>query len=77
MDYKTEKRKNLQGGFIGLLSLLIAVAIIGFFIVRTGLFGTKDNKNVIEQGTDEIQHAKDVTKMIEQNDANSVKELGQ
>ena len=66
-------KSNLNEGFIGLIALLIGVAIIVFFIVRTDIFtGQSGDKSSIEQGQDAIQKAKDVRNMVEQNDRNSV-----
>ncbi|MEK7585690.1 MAG: hypothetical protein AAB477_00415 [Patescibacteria group bacterium] len=61
-------KRNLNSGFIGLLMLLIGVAIIIFFIVRTDLFtGNKDGKNMIEQKTSALDQAKDVKAQLEEN----------
>jgi hypothetical protein len=71
------KRYLKNGGYVGLLMLLIGVAIITFLIVRTDLFtGQKDSKNMIEQGQDDINKAKAVKSMVEQNSINSMKEQG-
>jgi hypothetical protein len=71
-----EKVKNLKGGYIGLIMLLIGVAVIVFLIVRTDLFsGQKGSKNMIEQGTDSIQKAEDVKNIIEQNNTKTMEEL--
>lgn len=68
-------KKFLNGGFIGLLILLIGVAIIIFFIMRTDLFtGQKGSKNMIEQNLDSVNRAKEVKIMIEQNSRQSVVE---
>jgi hypothetical protein len=77
------KNKNLNGGFVGLLMLLIVVAGIIFFIVRTDLFtggkldknateeGTNlEGQNMLEQGQSAIQKAKDAKALLEQNDKN-------
>jgi hypothetical protein len=69
------QRKILNGGFIGLLILLIGVAIIIFFIMRTDWFtGQKGSKNMIEQNLDSVNRAKEVKIMIEQNSRQSVVE---
>lgn len=69
------KRYLKNGGYVGLLMLLIGVAIIAFLIVRTDLFtGQKEGKNMIEQGQDNINKAKAAKDMIEQNSINSTKE---
>jgi len=61
-------KKNLNGGFIGLIVLLIAIAFIALFMMRTDLFLGKDGaKNVLEQGQDAIQKAKDVKAKLEAN----------
>ena len=72
-----KNKNNLQRGFIGIISLLIAVAIIIFFIVRTDLFGSKDGKNVIEQGQSDIQSAKDTKALLESESAKQAEEMNQ
>ena len=68
-----QSRKNLSGGYVGLLMLLISVAIIAFVIVRTDLFdGKKGGESVLEQGTDAINQAKEAKDLIEQNSRQSV-----
>jgi hypothetical protein len=67
---KTKRTKN--GGYIGLLMLLIGVAIIALVIVRTDLFkgfptGQNDGKNVIEGGFDAIDSAKNAKNTIEES----------
>ena len=58
--------KNLHGGYIGLVALLISVVIIALIIVRTDLFtGDKDGKNMIEQGNDAINQTNKVKDMLE------------
>ena len=63
------KNKNfLNGGYVGLIMLLISVAFIAFLIIRTDLFtGQKDGKNMIEEGNDAIQSAKDLKSTLEHN----------
>ena len=70
-----ENKKILNGGYVGLLMLLIGVAIIAYLIVGTDLFtGQKEGKNMIEQGQDSINKAKTAKDLIEQNNINSTKE---
>ncbi len=72
------KRILKNGGYVGLLMLLIGVAIVAFLIVRTDLFtgqkGEQDGKNMIEQGQDDINKAKAVKDLVEQNSVNTMKE---
>jgi len=71
-----KKGKDLEGGYIGILMLLIGVVIIIFLIVRTDLFtGQKGSKNMIEQGTDSIQKAKNVKNLVEQDNTQTMEEL--
>jgi uncharacterized membrane protein (DUF106 family) len=67
-----------NGGYVGLLMLLIGVAIVAFLIVRTDLFiepkGGQEGKNMIEQGQDDINKAKAVKDMVERNSVNTMKE---
>jgi len=70
-----KNKKILNGGYVGLLMLLIGVAIITYLIVGTDLFtGQKEGKNMIEQGQDSINQAKAAKDMIERNNINSTKE---
>ena len=73
------KRILKNGGYVGILMLLIGVAIIAFLIVRTDLFtgqkGGQEGKNMIEQGQDSINKAKAVKDMVERNSVNTMKEL--
>lgn len=67
--------RKVNGGYIGLLMLLIGVALIIFFIVRTDLFsGQKDGKNMIEQGTDAVEETNEVKHLIEKNYQQSIQE---
>ncbi|MFA6076964.1 MAG: hypothetical protein WC735_02720 [Candidatus Paceibacterota bacterium] len=63
------KNKNsLNGGYIGLLLLMIGLVIIFTFIIRTDLFtGDKDGKNIIEKGQDAIDRANEVKTNLENN----------
>lgn len=66
-----KKRKKLNGGYIGLLMLLIGVAIIIFIMFRNDIFSNKSNneenikKNMIETNLDYVDQAKDVKDMLE------------
>ncbi len=79
--------RNSNRGFIGLLALLIAVAGIIFFIVRTDLFtGGKmggnstdqgiglEGNNMIEQGQSAINKAKDAKALLEENSRKTTEE---
>jgi len=70
-----KRRKYLNGGYIGLLMLLLGVAIIVFFIIRTDLFtGKKDDKNMIEKNMEAIDKANAVKALVEQKSRESVVE---
>jgi len=61
-----EKKIITEGGFIGLLALLISVAVIALIVVRTDLFSGKDgDKSMLEQGTDAVNRANEVKNLIE------------
>jgi len=63
-------RTITNGGYIGILMLLIGVAIIIFFMVRTDMFGgKKGDKTYLEQNTSAIDSAKDAKAMIEYNNS--------
>ncbi len=69
-----------NGGFVGLLMLLICVSIIALIIVRTDLFkgfptGQSGNQNTFEHGIDAINAAKNAKNLIEQNSKNTNKQL--
>ena len=65
-NIKLEKNKY-NGGFIGLLALLIGVSIIIFFIMRSDIFTKKkEDKNIIEQSNSYIEQARETKKLIEQ-----------
>lgn len=67
---------TLQGGFIGILAVLVVFAAIIFFIVRTDLFtGQKSGKTMLEVNTSAIQQAKDVKARLEQNGVYSSEEV--
>lgn len=60
--------QKMNGGFIGLIALLISVTIIVFIIVRTDLLSSsKEKKSMIEIGTDAIDEAREAKSLIEQN----------
>ncbi len=67
--------RNTNGGYIALLLLLIGVALIIFFVVRTDLFsGKPGDKNMIEQGTDAVKQAENAKALLEQQNKQSVGE---
>jgi len=54
-------------GFIGILFLLIAVAVMAIVIVRTDLFsGGKSDKSMIENGLDAVDKAEEAKNLLEQ-----------
>ena len=60
-------QNKLNGGYIGLISLLIGVVIIAFIIAKTDIFtGQKNGKNTIEQGREVIDQANNAKNIIEQ-----------
>jgi len=60
------QNKILNGGYMGLVALLVSVAIISLIVVRTDLFtGNKDGKNMIEQGNDAIDQANKIKDILE------------
>lgn len=63
-----QKTKILTGGYIGLIALLISVALISLFIMRTDLFsGGKNSKNSLEQGQEAIKEANTIKDILESN----------
>jgi len=65
-----KKSRTINGGYIGILMLLLGVALMAFLIIRTDLFtGGKDgnDKNMIEQSKADIDQAKAVKEMMEKN----------
>lgn len=58
--------KNLSGGYMGLLLLMIGLVLIITFIVRTDLF-TGGDKGILERGQDAIDSANEVKNKIEGN----------
>jgi hypothetical protein len=72
---RMKSKRTSNGGFVGLLMLFIGVAIIIFVLVRTDIFtGQKDGKNVIEQGIDAVDQAREVKDLIEKNNRQSTEE---
>jgi len=78
--------KKYSRGFIGLVMLLIGVAVIALIIVRTDLFKGKtmnletgevenDSKNIIEEGFDALDSAKNAKNMIEENSRKANEQL--
>lgn len=56
-----------NGGYIGILFILLAVCLIVFIIVRTDIISpNNDGKNMIEQGQDSINKANNVVDFVEQ-----------
>ncbi len=56
--------KNSEGGYVGLVILLLSLCFIVFFILRTDIFSGTDG-NMIERGNSSIDRANDVTTQIE------------
>jgi len=66
----------MNKGFMGILSLLIAVAVIVFLLVRSDLFISKDQKSFDEIRTGAIDDAKAAKDLIEARDREAMEELG-
>ena len=68
-----------NGGYVGLLALLITVAIIALITWRSDLFSNGDNKgntqSVIERDLGAIDSARDAKNMLAQNNLKSVEGL--
>ena len=66
-----KKRKKLNGGYAGLLMLLIGVSIIIFIMFRNNIISNTSNneenvkKNMIETNLDYVDQARDVKDMLE------------
>lgn len=68
--------KNSNGGFVGILMILITVTVIIFIMFRTDMFnGKKGSKSMIEQDLDAVQQAKDVKALLEKNSAQQIKDI--
>lgn len=68
--------KNSNGGFVGILMILITVTVIIFIMFRTDLFnGKKGSKSVVEQNIDAVQQAKDVKALLEKNSAQQIEDI--
>ena len=66
-----KKNNILNGGYVGIIMLLLGVCIIVFLIVRPDLFThEKDGVNVLEKSQDYIDSAKDAKNLIERNNQN-------
>jgi hypothetical protein len=71
-----KNKRNLNGGYIGLLLLLLGVAFIIFFFFRSDLFsGQKDGKTIIEQDLNALNQAKDAKALIEEKSKKSAEDL--
>lgn len=70
-----KKYKNQNAGFLGLISLLIAVAVIAFLLVRSDLFISKDQKSFDEIRTGAMDDARDVKGQLEERDREVMQEL--
>ena len=69
------KDRNLNGGYIGIAALLLSLAFIIFFIVKTDLFsGRGDGKSMIEQDKEPVDSAEAVRAKIEMNSRNAAEE---
>ena len=70
-----KNRRNLNGGFIGILVLLIIVAGTVFLIVRTDLFiGEKGGKSMLDVNKDAIDDANALKIKLEQNSSYTFEE---
>ncbi len=52
-------RSRHDGGFIGIIAMLLTILIIGFFILKTGAFvGKQNGQNILDTGKSAIDQAK-------------------
>ncbi len=66
-----KKNNILNGGYVGIIMLLLGVCIIVFLIVRLDLFKSeKDTVNVLEKSQDYINNAKEAKNLIERKNQN-------
>ena len=71
-----KKFKNRNGGFIGILFMLVALAAIMIYIVRPDIItGKKETKGMLEQNLDVVQKAKDIKSVVEKNSAKQADEI--
>lgn len=62
------EKRNLNGGYVGLLILFLGVALMIFFIVRTDIFtGQKGEKSMLEKNIDAVDSANALKIKLEQN----------
>jgi len=69
MGNKKISNKKYNGGYVGLLALLITVAIIAYLIVQSDLFknfGT-ENTDTVKGSFDAIDSARNAKNLIEQH----------
>ncbi len=59
---------NNQSGYIGLLTVLLVVGAIIFFILRSDLFSGSGGKSILQQNTDAVQKARDLKIQLETRD---------
>lgn len=65
--------ENKNGGFIGILMILITVTVIIFIMLRTDMFtGKKGSKSILEQDLNAVEQAKDVKALLEKNSAQTI-----
>ena len=70
-----QNKKNLNKGYIALLMLLIGVALMVLFIVRTDIFsGKKDTKSMLEQDLDAVNQVKEVKALVEEKSRKTLEE---
>lgn len=71
-----KNKKNINGGYIGLLILLLGVAFMAFLFFRSDLLlGQKGGKTIIEKDLEAINQAKEVKTLIEEKSERSTEEL--
>jgi flagellar basal body-associated protein FliL len=70
-----KNKKTLNGGYVGLVILLVGVSILVFFMFKSNLTSQgKYNKNAIEKGNDYINQAKNTKDMLEKSSQRAVGE---
>lgn len=71
-----KNKKNINGGYIGLLILLLGVVFMAFLFFRSDLFlGQKEGKTIIEKDLEAINQAKEVKNLVEENSKKSAEDL--
>lgn len=69
---------KLNGGYIGLLVLLVAIVAGGFFVFKPNKPAQEESsKNIIEEASGAIEQAKEVNDLVEQNNKNTTEEVSE